>query len=114
MERVDLLETALDAVFGWRGADYGAPEQSFSIIQTLWQTYLFNLDKTRGTLNLTEADIANLLILLKVARTLQKPEHKDSWVDVAGYAACGWDVVNRKRKDDMRENSARIPRDEEE
>ena len=33
--------------------------------------------------------IANMMILLKVARLKSSPSHKDSWVDVAGYAACG-------------------------
>jgi hypothetical protein len=27
--------------------------------------------------------------LIKVARLSTNPTHKDSWIDLAGYAACG-------------------------
>jgi hypothetical protein len=30
---------------------------------------------------------------LKVARLMHTPGHVDSWVDIAGYAACGADVA---------------------
>ena len=29
------------------------------------------------------------MIITKVARLVQTPEHLDSWVDVAGYSRCG-------------------------
>lgn len=32
-------------------------------------------------------------ILLKVARLANMPAHKDSWIDIAGYAACGYDIT---------------------
>jgi hypothetical protein len=35
------------------------------------------------------ADVAAMLALLKIARLQQSPNHRDSWVDLAGYAACG-------------------------
>jgi hypothetical protein len=30
-----------------------------------------------------------MLALLKIARLKNSPNHRDSWVDIAGYAACG-------------------------
>jgi len=41
-------------------------------------------------------DVANMMILLKVARNNHAhpddPGHRDNWVDIAGYAACGAEV----------------------
>lgn len=34
------------------------------------------------------------MIVTKVARLVQTPEHLDSWVDVAGYARCGVMLLN--------------------
>jgi hypothetical protein len=34
-----------------------------------------------------------MLGLLKIARLRANPTHRDSWVDLAGYAACGYEVA---------------------
>jgi hypothetical protein len=31
--------------------------------------------------------------LIKVARLRETPDHRDSWVDLAGYAAAGFDAT---------------------
>lgn len=36
-------------------------------------------------------DVANMMVLLKVARN-KASWHRDNWVDIAGYAACGAEV----------------------
>ena len=30
---------------------------------------------------------------LKVARLMETPKHEDSWVDIAGYGACGAEIA---------------------
>jgi hypothetical protein len=36
-----------------------------------------------------------MLALLKIARIAGSGgTHKDSWLDLAGYAACGWETVD--------------------
>ena len=37
--------------------------------------------------------VALMMALLKVARLIKSPEHLDSWVDLAGYAACGGEIA---------------------
>ena len=32
--------------------------------------------------------------VLKVARLMETPKHEDSWVDIAGYGACGAEVAD--------------------
>lgn len=38
-------------------------------------------------------DVALMMIAVKVIRAAKNPGHKDSWVDIAGYAAIGGSMV---------------------
>jgi hypothetical protein len=38
------------------------------------------------------------MIVTKVARLVQTPNHLDSWVDVAGYARCGVMLLNDREE----------------
>ena len=58
----------------------GFPMDSFGTTAALWNLYL---DAKMG--DLQAHDIAAMMILFKVAQGA----HRDSWVDIAGYAACG-------------------------
>ena len=79
--RAQLLAEATKVVTVDRNAQYGAPEDTFGTIADLWSTYL--------SIELLPQDVANLMIMLKIARLRTNPLHRDSWVDIAGYAACG-------------------------
>lgn len=82
--RRTLLDEAAEIVTKDRNTTYGEPEDTFSRIAGLWSSYL------RGRNPITATDVANMMILMKVARLSTNPGHRDSWVDIAGYAACGW------------------------
>lgn len=94
----DILNSALAAVCGDRALNYGKPEANFARIALLWNAYVHIRAKDQGVeeakLAFTEWDVANLMILMKVARTMNQPNHKDSWVDIAGYAACAYDITH--------------------
>lgn len=92
--KADVLNLALEAVAD-RGLNYGSPEDNFSRIARLWNTHLVNAgllpvevlgDADKGV---TAADVAAMMVLMKVARLENQPRHLDSWIDIAGYAACG-------------------------
>lgn len=91
----DILQTALAAV-GDRGLNYGKPENNFKRIADLWNVHLINRyaeSSTAGELpTLDPHDVAMMMVLMKVARLENTPEHLDSWVDIAGYAACGGEL----------------------
>lgn len=38
------------------------------------------------------------MILTKVARLVQTPDHLDSWVDVAGYSRCGVMLLDDRQR----------------
>lgn len=85
---VQMLASAADAI-GARGAAYGPPDENFKRIAAYWTAHLG--DRLRGVL--TPADVAAMSALIKLARLAETADHADSWLDLAGYAACGFEVT---------------------
>jgi Domain of unknown function (DUF6378) len=77
MSAKDLLEAAAAIVSQDRRNLYGPAERSFELIADLWSAYL------RQPISPTQ--VAVMMSLLKVARTVSAPQHADSWIDGAGY-----------------------------
>jgi hypothetical protein len=84
--RAEILLGAEELVNGDRNAQYGDPRQDFKRTATMWSAYL-------GT-EVAAHDVAALMALLKVSRIRWSPGKQDSWMDLAGYAACGWDCAS--------------------
>ena len=84
-----ILEEANALVYdGERQSVYGHPQENFDKTSHLWNGYLFakfgaNTPLLRGV------DVANLMLMVKMARLMRTPDHRDSWVDMAGYVATG-------------------------
>lgn len=97
MKREDCLNDALTQVTGQRTQDYGTPENNFQTIADFWNIYLMALAKSQGHCpynipDVTATDVALMMDLLKTARLITTPTHADSWIDKAGYSACGAEV----------------------
>ena len=89
LTRADILHAAEKCVCGQRETDYGTLEDNFKAIAELWESYL-NKACTRGVNVCVEAkDVAVMMALLKIARIAAGGGKADSWIDLAGYAACG-------------------------
>lgn len=91
MTRAELLNAALDAV-NRRPKAYGPPERNFDRIASLWQAYFDGKHEPGSFVSetcFTAVDVACMMVLMKVARIEETPDHDDSWIDIAGYAACG-------------------------
>jgi hypothetical protein len=86
-----LLEEALRITSHDRNSAYGNPEDNFQNIANYWNTYLTTMPGQGKILVLSSQDVAHLMILMKMARLNTNPSHRDSLVDIAGYAACGED-----------------------
>lgn len=86
VEPESVLAEAQRIVGGQRRGAYGTPERNFERIQLLWNAYLNG--KPGGPMPITEQDTALMMVMLKVARLIESPRHRDSVVDIAGYAAC--------------------------
>ena len=87
MSREAVLALAHAAVMS-RGEAYGGVEDNFANIADLWTLWL---DGSDG--QVTSNDVAVMLALVKIARLKSDIKHKDSVVDLAGYAACLGELV---------------------
>jgi hypothetical protein len=81
-----ILEEAHEVIYGDRESTYGDPGKNLRTIASMWSAYL---DK-----ELTYQDVCNMMVLMKVSRLKNTPNHRDSLVDIAGYTALQ-DRVNR-------------------
>ena len=92
LTRAAVLEKARACVCGEREQDYGSPEDSFGCIAELWEAYLRAAGiAPDAVIRVTPTDVAMMMALLKIARvgTSFVGGTADSFVDLAGYAACG-------------------------
>jgi hypothetical protein len=97
MQRADVLERAKEAVSD-RPSVYGSPEQNFERIARLWNAHVHNTVGPGADVSFTAGDVAIMLGMVKIARLAADPKHADSWVDLAGYAACGGEVTGAGEK----------------
>lgn len=89
MTRKEVLDKAAECVCGQREQEYGTPEDSFKLIAELWEPYLRAKCVSRGAnVDVSPEDVAVMMALLKVARIAGPTPTADSFVDLAGYAAC--------------------------
>jgi hypothetical protein len=83
--KVSILQEAETIIYGDREKTYGHPAKNLKTIASMWSAYLNNTDD--GNFALTAKDVAAMMMLVKVARFANDPNHRDNLVDVCGYAA---------------------------
>lgn len=89
-KRNECLSIANNMVNGQREGEYGTPEDNFIVIANFWSSYL----KT----NISATDVAMMMALLKIARIKTGTFKADSFIDLAGYAACGYEIASNKEE----------------
>jgi hypothetical protein len=80
----EILRAAAGIVQGARNETHGKAERSFAAIAYLWDAYMSAKPQGAGTI--TAADVAAMMVLLKMARSLHGQHVEDHGVDAAGYA----------------------------
>jgi len=88
MERAKILAAASEAITVDRAETHGDLSQTFGRIAAAWSARL--------GMDISPAQVALLLIDLKVARAWGNPAHADNWIDIAGYGACGAELAGVK------------------
>ena len=90
-----ILNNTAEMVDGVKAKEYGEPEESFGTIATMWSTYLgYPVDKH---------DVACMMVLLKVARSMGGRRKLDNYVDMCGYAALAGSDLMVDEELDVRE-----------
>lgn len=87
-ERRTVLTTADGLIHGDREQDYGRPIDSFRRVAQAFNVVL----EGAGHPPITPTTAAALLIALKLSRLSGGDYKLDTWVDLAGYAALGFEV----------------------
>jgi len=85
MTRAEILDAAKKCVCGDREQQYGSPENNFRLIAAFWGDYL--------EMHIEPQDVAMMMALLKIARIATGTDTADSYIDLAGYAACGGELA---------------------
>jgi hypothetical protein len=92
--RKTLLQEAEKIVSVERNKSYGEPDEDFKRIAAIASAMGFCIDAGGDMLRpLRSDDVAKFMIALKLSRLMWSPNHRDSWLDIAGYAACGFETA---------------------
>lgn len=82
----NVMTQALAIIYGDREKTYGRPHINLESIAAFWSTYLQRVNAVRGTHDMVSIeDVCQMMVLLKMARLINDPTHKDSLVDEIGY-----------------------------
>lgn len=85
MRAKDICATAANLVGGDREKTHGSKVENFTNIAALWTGYL--------DVTVTALDVANMMALLKIARTKAGAHNMDDYIDAAGYAGCAGEIA---------------------
>lgn len=95
-ERQRLLERAIQLVCGDRNRTHGDPDENFGRIAALWNAQFAG--RLAPGERFSAGDVAIAMVLTKTARLVNSPTLEDSWADIAGYAACGYETTQPERE----------------
>jgi len=87
--RVQALDQASALIAGDRDKEYGSPKENFDRFRTMVNAYLGK--RIEG--GLTTTDVSAVLSLLKLSRLAHDPNKLDSWRDLVGYGALGFEMA---------------------
>ena len=93
--RASALAEASALITGDRNNAYGPPTQDFKRSADMASGFGFRVVPHEGAeaVPLSPHHVAIFLILLKMSRLAWTPGKRDSWVDTAGYAGCGYECA---------------------
>jgi hypothetical protein len=99
-----IVEEAKSIVNGDRAKEYGDVDESFTRIAALWSAYLSDTT-IPWIVTIDKFDVAKLMILMKVSRA-KDTNHRDSYVDIAGYVECVDKMLDPESLADDREKDS--------
>jgi len=82
---LDACKVALNS----RGQHYGKVLENHNRIAKIWSLIIGS--------EITEEQVALMMVGLKVARLIETPDHQDSILDIAGYAAVMSECIEEKK-----------------
>jgi len=89
---MDILDEAKEITSTDRTCQYGPATQDFARTAELLTAMLRH--KLEFGAVIEPGGVACIMIGLKLSRIQWSPGKRDHWVDIAGYARCGWQCVD--------------------
>lgn len=86
--REQILDGAKTAIMGDRNNQYGPPDEDFVRTAGALSELGFQVDGEP----LDPHHVAVMMIVLKTRRLMWDASKLDTWLDIAGYAACGYET----------------------
>jgi len=90
MKRTELLSD-IEGVLNERGRIYGSSRTNHERISELWTGYLGDY--------ISPMQVAMCMLLVKVSRLTETPNHQDSIKDIIGYATIYNEILNSYEED---------------
>jgi len=91
MTKEEILKKAKEIISNDRNVSHGDAFKNHAEIAEFWNIFLDN--KLRPMANITAADVAIMMILLKISRHTQGEKFNlDNFVDMAGYSAIAGEI----------------------
>ena len=94
MLSTEILDKVKKLVSSDRAKQNGDIVENHENIGRLWSGYLQN--KTKLNINILPEDVANLMSLLKIARTQAGNFNLDDYIDACGYLAISGEIRNKR------------------
>lgn len=99
LPRASALREAEKLTCGDRNNDYGPPTQDFQRTADLLNALGYRrIDAADTILDILPSDVALIVAQVKVSRLMHSRGKRDSWVDLAGYAGCGYECAQEEAK----------------
>lgn len=106
---MNILEEANTLIHGDRQKTYDPPFKNFSNIAKMWSIVLSPILKEGAAVN--PFQVALCMVMLKIARLIASPIHRDSLVDGAGYFGCAEEVLAEMVKEENQNRTRRDSKD---
>lgn len=94
--RESALNEAKHLIMGDRNAQYGPPTQDFrrtaELLNALGYRRVVEVNDVQVA-QILPSDVAIIIAQVKVSRLMHSRQKRDSWVDLAGYAGCGYECA---------------------
>ena len=90
----DICLEAADLVTGPRNGAYGDIYENHANIAAFWSDYLGMDDGAE----ITARDVALMMALMKIARSITGQFNPDHYVDLAGYAGCAGEIASKEHE----------------
>ena len=96
--RQQIIEEVRSCVCDERYKQYGDAQENFEDTAQVWTWWLRGRGLLKDDAELTSLDFGQMMLLMKVSRSLRNLEYLDTFIDEVGYAVCSAGIIKSERE----------------